>query len=135
MMYPIFQGRTCLPTDDPEGSCTQGGFTSYAVNVSSVAHIQLSLIFARLSNVRLVVRNTGHDYNGRSTGSGALSIWTHHLKDIDFDSDYQSPEYQGPAMKVAAGVEGFEVYDAADKYGVSILGGLCPVSQIKSNPF
>lgn len=129
-MFPIYEGRTCLPTTDPHGSCTQGGYASYAVNVSSVAHIQLSLIFARLVNVRLVIKNTGHDYNGRSTGAGALSIWTYHLKDIVFHSHYQGSGYQGPAMKVGAGAQGFEVYEAADKHGVSIVGGLCPVSQI-----
>lgn len=127
-MFPIFEGRTCLPMKDPQSSCTQGGFTSYAVDVFNVAHIQLSVIFARVSNVRLIIKNTGHDYNGRSTGAGALSIWTHHLKDIAFHSNYQGSDYHGPAMKIGAGVQGFEVYEAADEYGVSIVGGLCPVS-------
>lgn len=128
IMFPIFEGRTCLPTNESGGSCTQGGYASYAVNVSSVSQIQLLVVFARITNVRLVIKNTGHDYNGRSTGAGALSIWTHHLKDIAFKHDYQSFGYRGPAMKIGAGVQGLEVYETADKYGVSVVGGICPVS-------
>lgn len=126
-MFPVYEGYTCLPAVDPPGTCTQGGYSSYAVNVSNVAQVQLALNFARQTNVRLVVRNTGHDYNGRSTGAGALSVWTHHLKDITFVSDYESPDYNGPVMKVGAGVQGFDVNEAADKHGVTALGGICPV--------
>lgn len=127
-MFPLFSGRTCLPSLEPTGPCTQGGFSSYAVDVSNVAQIQLAVNFARAANLRLVIRNTGHDYNGRSTGAGALSIWTHHLKDIEFIPEYSSAEYKGPAMKIGAGVQGFEVYEAAHKHGVTALAGICPVS-------
>lgn len=85
--------------------------------------------FARTLNLRLVVKNTGHDYNGRSTGKDALSIWTHHLKDIKYVADYKSVSYSGPAMKIGAGIQGFELYEAAEKYGVSAISGICPVSK------
>jgi hypothetical protein len=98
------------------------------VNVKSVAQIQLAVNFARSLNLRLVIRNTGHDYNGRSVGKGALSIWTHGLKDIKYIQNYKSSAYSGPVFKVGAGVQGFELYQAADKYGVSAVAGICPVS-------
>lgn len=129
MMYPIYEGRTCLPTDDPSGTCTQGGYSSYAVQVSNVAQIQLALNFARETNLRLVIQNTGHDYNGRSTGAGAISLWMHNLKEIEFIDQYHSSEYDGPAMKVGAGVEGQELYEAVDKHGFNALAGICPVSK------
>lgn len=128
MMFPIYEGMTCLPTKDPSGSCTQGGYSSYAVEVSNVAQIQLAVNFARETNVRLVVRNTGHDYNGRSTGAGALSVWMHNLQEIEFIDKYHSSEYEGPALKVGAGVQVYELYEAADKHDVNALGGICPVS-------
>lgn len=125
-MWPIFQGRTCLPYDRPNGTCTLGSFPSYAVNVSTVAHIQLALNFARNNNMRLVIKNTGHDYLGKSLGAGALSIWTHNLKDIQFIENYKSDSgYEGKAMKIAAGVTVREVYQAAHKYEVTALGGIC----------
>ena len=61
-------------------SCLQGGYPTYVVNVSTVAQIQLAVNFARNANLRLVVKNTGHDFNGKASGKGALSIWTHYLR-------------------------------------------------------
>ena len=62
---------------------------------------------------------------GKSTGDGALAIWTHNLKDINF-LDYQSVYYTGKAIKMGAGVQGFEAYAAADKEGLNVVGGECP---------
>jgi len=74
VMWPLYEGRFCMPTSDPTQNCTLGGYPSYAVNVSNVAQIQLTVNFARNANLRLVVKNTGHDFNGKSAGAGALSI-------------------------------------------------------------
>ena len=49
----------------------------YVVNVSTVAHVQAAVNFARNSGARLVIKNTGHDFSGKSGGAGALSVWTH----------------------------------------------------------
>jgi FAD/FMN-containing dehydrogenase len=132
IFYPTYEGKTCL--QNPEyvaaGQCTQSGYSAYSVNVSNAAQIQLAVNFSRALNLRLVVKNTGHDYNGRSTGKDALSIWTHNLKDIRYIADYKSSgaTYSGPVMKIGAGVQGFELYEVADKYGVSAVSGICPVS-------
>lgn len=64
-------------------------------------------------------------YNGKSTGAGALAIWTHHLKSITF-SDYRGPTYTGKGVRMEAGVQGFEAYAAASKFGLSVNGGECP---------
>ncbi|GFF37746.1 6-hydroxy-D-nicotine oxidase [Aspergillus udagawae] len=115
--------QTCLPTDDPSGNCTVGGYSSYAVNVSNVAQIQLAVNFARNTGIRLVVKNTGHDFNGKSTGAGALGIWTHNLKDIEYIENYKSSRYSGPAVKMGAGVQAFEIYSKAKKFGFTAVGG------------
>ncbi|KAH8194403.1 hypothetical protein TruAng_011436 [Truncatella angustata] len=125
VMWPLWQGRSCLPSNDTNGTCTLGGYPAYVVNVSSVAQIQLALNFARDSNVRLVIKNTGHDYLGKSGGAGSLSVWTHHLKDIEFLPQYESASYSGSALKVGAGVTVREVYEAANSHGVTALGGIC----------
>ncbi|KAL0253181.1 hypothetical protein SLS55_010634 [Diplodia seriata] len=64
-------------------------------------------------------------YNGKSTGAGALAIWTHHLKSVSI-IDYTSPAYSGKAIKVGAGVQGGEAYAAADAAGLAVVGGECP---------
>ncbi|KAL6699316.1 hypothetical protein J3F84DRAFT_393583 [Trichoderma pleuroticola] len=74
VMWPVWEGRTCVPTNDPSKStCTLGAYPVYAVNATSVAHIQLAVNFARSKGLRLVIKNTGHDYQGKSSGAGALS--------------------------------------------------------------
>lgn len=74
-------------------------------------------------------RNTGLDYIGRSSGVGALNIWTHNLKDIRLMSRYKILKYDDPALKVSAAVQGFEMLEAASHNGVTILAGICKVSQ------
>ena len=68
-------------------------------------------------------RLTGASYNGKSTGAGALAIWTHNLKSIDF-VDYHSPGYTGKAIKMGAGVQGFEAQAAAHQIGLTVTGGM-----------
>jgi hypothetical protein len=127
-MWPIYQGRTCLPTNSSDAQCTLGGFPAYAVNVSTVQQVQLAVNFARNLNLRLVIKNTGHCYLGKSNGAGSLSVWTHNLKDIKLLENYQTPEFSGKALKIGAGVTIREVYEAAHKLGVTAVGGICDVS-------
>ena len=124
--WPLFQGRTCLPINNAtNGNCTLGAFPVYTVNVSSVRQVQLAVNFARNANLRLVVKNTGHCYLGKSSGAGALSIWTHNLKDTTFYPHLAIPGHSGPALKVGAGVTVREVYEKAHENNVSALGGIC----------
>ncbi|KAF5004969.1 hypothetical protein FDECE_8565 [Fusarium decemcellulare] len=128
LMYPLYEGNACLPQDaGKEGAkCQLGGLPAYSVNVSTVSQIQLAVNFARTLNLRVVIRNTGHDFLGKSTGAGALNIWTHHLKKIELLKDYKSAgSYSGPALKVGAGVQVVELYEAANKYGYTAVGGEC----------
>lgn len=48
----------------------------------------------------------------------------HNLKEIDFLPDYEGPGYSGQALELGAGVSVREVYQAVDKYGVTVLGAV-----------
>ena len=129
-MNPLYYGMTCpIPASGnaANGTCTQGGYSEYSVEIKNVAQIQLTVNLARSLNLRLVIRNTGHDYNGRSVGKGALSIRTHGLKEIQYIKNHASSAYSGPVFKVGAGVQGFELLEAAEKHGFSAVAGICPV--------
>jgi FAD/FMN-containing dehydrogenase len=63
------------------GTCALGNMPSYVVNATSTDDVQAAVKFAARYNLRLRVKNSGHDYSGRSSGEGALSIWTRHLND------------------------------------------------------
>ena len=64
-------------------------------------------------------------YNGKSVGAGSLAIWTHYLKNVTF-FDYRSPYYTGKAYKTGAGIQGFELYEASQKIGLTVTSGECP---------
>lgn len=63
IMWPIYQGKTCMARNNTTSSdrCSLGAYPEYAVNVSSVAQIQLTVNFIRNLNIRLVIKNTGHE--------------------------------------------------------------------------
>ncbi|RAL00768.1 FAD-dependent oxidoreductase [Aspergillus ibericus CBS 121593] len=125
IMAPWFANGSCDPFHPVAKPCTMGNYIDYAVNVSTPAHISAALRFADDHNIRLVIRNTGHDYNGKSTGAGALGVWTHNLKSRTLISNYTDKHYTGPAVRLGAGVQGFEAYEFADNHGYQVVGGEC----------
>ncbi|KAF5862399.1 hypothetical protein ETB97_011673 [Aspergillus alliaceus] len=90
-----------VSTGDSSATCTVGGHSRTAVNVSSVAQIQLAVNFSRNTGIRLVVKNTGYIFNGKSTGAGALGIWT---------------------LKMGVGVQASEIYAMAKELGFTAVG-------------
>lgn len=123
-MAPFFANMSCDPFTTRESQCVIGSYVQYAVNASTVDCFRKTVAFVQRHNIRLVVRNTGHDYLGKSTGAGALAIWTYHMKDINIQ-DYESPTYMGKAMKLGAGVMNFEAQEAAHSHGLVVVGGDC----------
>ncbi|KAL4265464.1 oxygen-dependent FAD-linked oxidoreductase family protein [Pleurotus pulmonarius] len=126
IMFPLYTGLACIPTADPtSGNCTQGTYPVYVVDARKTSDIQHAVNFARNHNIRLVIKNTGHDFAGKSAGLASLSILTHHLKNIAFIDHYNdaSTSYTGPALKVSAGAQSRDVYAAARDHGVMVVGG------------
>jgi hypothetical protein len=132
VLSPIYEGLTCQPPSIYDSkTCTLGGYPSYVINAKTVLDIQVGINYARNDNLRLVVKNTGHDFSGRSTGHGALSIWTHGLKDMQFFDSYADDSgYKGPAVKAGAGVQAFDLYKAANDKGLVVVAGEGQVSDI-----
>ncbi|RMX75067.1 hypothetical protein D0869_11963 [Hortaea werneckii] len=116
MFSPVYQGLTCQPPSwYDSGGCTQGGYPTYTVTVN----------FARNQGLRFVIKNTGHDFSGKSGGAGFLSVWVHNLKDIAYFPSYNdaTTDYNGPAFKAGAGVQVYEIYAAARDRGLVTVGG------------
>ncbi|OHW97357.1 FAD binding domain-containing protein [Colletotrichum incanum] len=126
MFSPVHQGLTCLPPNIYDSkNCTMGGFPWYVINATSSKHVQEGVKFTKEKGVRLVVKNTGHDFSGKSGGGDSLSIWTHYLKDIEYIDEVidEVEGYSGPAFKCGAGVQAFEIYKAASEYNKVVVGG------------
>ena len=125
-MCPYWLNNTCSPFDGPEGSCSLGNLASYAIDVVDKDSVIAGIKFAREKNIRLTIKNTGHDILGRSTGRGALALWTHHLKDVKVLQEYTGSVYKGPAIKLGAGIQVHEAYQIATANGLRVAAGGCP---------
>ncbi|KAK3358541.1 hypothetical protein B0T24DRAFT_494709, partial [Lasiosphaeria ovina] len=109
-LWTYFTNETCRPTANPADACTLGYYGIYVIMATSQEHIKAGIDFARRNNIRLIVRNTGHDFIGRSTGYGSLIINTHSFKSVMWLDSYTGPgSYRGTAVTIGAGVQGGEI--------------------------
>ncbi|KAF9448105.1 FAD-binding domain-containing protein [Macrolepiota fuliginosa MF-IS2] len=108
--------------------CEQGSVAPVGVDARTVGDVQAAVRFAGEYNLRLVVKNTGHDLLGRSAARGAFMIWTHHLKNISYDANFipeGGSDYETvPALTLGAGVQWKEAYAAASEQQRYIMGGI-----------
>ena len=108
-LWTYFTNDTCRPTTNPSDTCTLGYYGPLVITAKTVAHIQAGINFARDNNLRLIIRNTGHDFLGRSVGWGSLVINTHSFQDITVTEHWRSAcNYSGSAITVGAGVQAFQ---------------------------
>jgi FAD/FMN-containing dehydrogenase len=123
--YPFYEadGDTGANCYEPGKPCAQGDVPPYGVRARSAADVGAALVFAGKHNLRVVVKSSGHDMQGRSSGKNALLIWLQSLSQlVVHDSpgglfaacDGDAPT---PAVTAQAGVEGGTVYETVgDKY-------------------
>ncbi|KAH6855497.1 hypothetical protein B0I37DRAFT_442329 [Chaetomium sp. MPI-CAGE-AT-0009] len=120
-----FYGPLSANEETRHFNCSQGRVASYAINVGDAAAAIAGVRFARENNIRLLVKNTGHDIPGRSSGQGSLALWTHNLKSSTFFT-YRSKKYNGPAVRIGAGLQVLELFEAAAAHGYRATAGSCP---------
>lgn len=86
-------------------------------------HVYLVRRYEGHTHVEALYRNTGHEFSGRSTGYGSLSVWIHHIKGIELLDEYTMGEYTGGAAKIAAGTEGWEAIQVTNTSspGITII--------------
>ncbi|KAF3766639.1 FAD binding domain-containing protein [Cryphonectria parasitica EP155] len=127
---PFWQNQSCSPFTAPGVACELGNRAVYSINVTGPADVQAGLRFAKENHVRLVIRNTGIDYLGKSTGSGALALWTYSLKSTEIISNYTGPQYSGPAIKLGAGVIAGEAYEVVQEAGYRMVAPECGLTGV-----
>ncbi|KAK4222438.1 6-hydroxy-D-nicotine oxidase [Podospora fimiseda] len=130
LLWKYFTNSSCVPTTDPSSPCTPGYYGTYVIRTSKKEHIKAGVDFARKNNLRLIIRNTGHDFIGRSTGWGALVINTHRFQDVKFIKKWKGgPKgYTGSAVTVGAGAQGRALLRqaVAQNPPVTVITGECP---------
>jgi FAD/FMN-containing dehydrogenase len=126
---PLAQNNSCSPFSSPTSQCNLGNYPVYVVNASSSDHVAATINFAKKNNIRLIVKSTGHDLLGKSSGADSLSIWVHNLKGLSFTDRYAGlntyNNYHGPAARIEPGLMSYEIYQAAHSAGYRVIGGTC----------
>lgn len=114
-------------------TCGKGILPDYYLDVHDAHDVSQAFKFARLTHTPLVVKNTGHDYLARSSGKGALALWTHRLKNLEYHASF-IPDGCGNTtttnikntITTGAGVIFDEAYRFAHKHGMAMVGGYAP---------
>ncbi|OLN86794.1 putative FAD-linked oxidoreductase-like protein 14, partial [Colletotrichum chlorophyti] len=122
---PIYPNGTSITGDVDAGKkgCSIGSYPVYVVNATDHTHIQATVQFAKKWNLRLTIKNTGHNGAGR--------IWTHNLKEIEYKEKFElsgnctqsTNATQQMAITIGAGVQDGELFSAAAKSNVVAVGG------------
>lgn len=116
------------PSVTSYGTCTLTGIlASYYVDVQDPADIASTLNFAKAHNLRISIKNTGHDFYGRSSVPNSLALWTHNLKTMEFYPNFTAhncPSANSQNVgELAAGVIAGDAYRFFSARGMDIPGG------------
>ncbi|KAG9309873.1 hypothetical protein JVU11DRAFT_9901 [Chiua virens] len=109
-------------------TCHQGTTPPYGFAISSAQDASIIVKWAAAHNVKLTIKNTGHDYLGRSSGPSSLQILTHKLKGTVYVPDFVpqgSSAAPVPALKISAGSQAEEIHAIAEANNVMALLGTC----------
>jgi FAD/FMN-containing dehydrogenase len=112
-----------------------GAWTSrpsvYAVAAKSTGDVVAAVNFARVHNLRLVVKGGGHSYQGTSNAADSLLIWTRPmsavvLHDVFVGSGCEGQVVPQAAVSIEAGAMWGHVYnEVMTKAGRYVQGGGC----------
>lgn len=117
------------------GSCTLGKQPFFAVNATKENDIVAAINFASYNNIRVVIKETGHDILGRSEGGASLLIWTRYLHNgISFIENYEATcnascdttKWTGAAIHINGGYTWADVYPVAKNNGKIVVGAGTP---------
>ncbi|KAJ9372869.1 hypothetical protein DTO282E5_2279 [Paecilomyces variotii] len=112
--YSLYTNNSCLPPGVKryveERGCSIGGLPQY---------------IASKRNIRVVVKGTGHDLSGRSTGAYSLSIWTRNLNHAKYQPAWRLPGRNSTAdvMIFGSGNNWGSAYTAVHQVNRTVVGG------------
>ncbi|KAF2632970.1 FAD-binding domain-containing protein [Macroventuria anomochaeta] len=102
------------PSSPTYGTCGLGRLSTYHVEAHTANDISKTLDFVRQHGIRVSIKNTGHDYFGRSSSANSLGIWTHHMKDAKYHKNFQpqgcKTQYENIG-EVGAGTQAQEAWE------------------------
>ncbi|KAJ7754480.1 FAD-binding domain-containing protein [Mycena metata] len=128
--------QTCLidglnvsdPTpSDPPNVCEQGSVPPYYIDVRDASDVRKAFAFSEINGVPLVVKNTGHDYKGRSSAPGSLALWTHNLQSLSYNESFVpvgcSASHAKPGVTMGAGSIFNDIVAFAEENNITVMTG------------
>ncbi|KIJ64523.1 hypothetical protein HYDPIDRAFT_28463 [Hydnomerulius pinastri MD-312] len=109
--------------------CHQGTIPPYSFTISNAQDASDAVKLAIAKHVKLTVRNTGHDFLGRSAAPLTLQVNTHEMQHLEYvprfvpEGSNNSPV---PAITMGGGAQLSRVYKLAEEKNVSVVLGTCP---------
>lgn len=107
--------------------CSLGRLSSLYVDAREASDVVTAVNFARTHNIRISVKNTGHDYFGRSASPNTLAIWTHNLNSMSYYENFSAsncPAANGQNIgEIGAGTQASDAYTYFTGYNMDITGG------------
>jgi FAD/FMN-containing dehydrogenase len=124
--------------DQPAGTQVSGWLDAwtpapsvYAIKARTTADVVAGVNFARVNNLRLVVKGTGHSYLGTSNAADSLLIWTRAMNAVHMHDAFVPSGCTGKIAPVSAitsepGAVWIDLYDAVTtRAGRYVQGGGC----------
>jgi FAD/FMN-containing dehydrogenase len=130
LLNPFFLG------DQPGGTQVSGWYkawtpapSAYAVKAQTTADVAAAVNFARICNLRLAVKGTGHSYQGTSSAPDSLLVWTRAMNHIELHDAFVPQNCDAapvPAVTAEAGCVWIDLYNAVTTIaGRYVQGGGC----------
>ncbi|KAJ7791115.1 hypothetical protein B0H14DRAFT_3094553 [Mycena olivaceomarginata] len=100
-------------------ACEQGSIPGRFTDVRDAQDVAASFTFSEQTGTPLVIKNTGHDYKGRSSAPNSLALWmSYHPAFVP-----EGCSLAQPAATLGAGVQWAEAYEFADAHNITLVGG------------
>jgi hypothetical protein len=114
------------PSSPTSGECALGRLSTYHVEAHTADDISKTLDFVREHDIRVSIKNTGHDYFGRSSAANSLGIWTHHMKETKYHKTFQpkgcSARYENIG-EIGAGIQAHEAWEFFEPLNMLVTVG------------
>lgn len=116
----------CLLKTADKGQCSLGSLSAYYVNATGADEVIQTIKFVNKTGIRLSIKNSGHDYLGRSVTANSLALWTRNIQNYEFHEKF-TPEGCSKAYEnigvIGAGVSAGEARDYFKAKGMDITLG------------
>lgn len=115
----------------PQGpTCALGRISPLYVDAETPYDVSATLAFAKQHGIRIVVKNTGHDYLGRSAAANTLGLRTHNMNNMTFESSFIAQNCTASNKQnvgiIGAGVTAEDAMAFFRSHGMMVTIGGCP---------